>query len=119
MIIGLAVQYILGTIINLYTTFPQSGGPQVMWKFAKSQPVVFAHIIWGTLLFLGAVVFLVRAVRQKNLRWKVVTTIGFIAVLVSWISGERFVSTQNNIFSLIMAIGFMVAVVSYSFGLYQ
>lgn len=117
--IGLGVQYVLGMATNLYAAFPTSGDARVMWEYAKTQPLVMAHIIIGTLLLVGAIALCVQGYKSKNRTWQISSFLGLIAIGFSWLSGERFVSTQQDVFSLSMAVGFIAAILAYAWGIYS
>jgi hypothetical protein len=119
MVFGLAIQFLLGVFILVYTAFPESGGARVMWEYAKTQPLVLTHIILGTLLFLGAVSFAVRAYKAKGAVWIRSTLVGLIAIFGAWISGEEFVSSQQDVYSVSMSVSFILAMLSYVWGIYR
>jgi len=100
-------------------TFPESGGPGVMWEFANHQPLVMAHVIFGTLLLIGAIAFVVMATRRKEQMWKKISWIGLLFILLAWGSGERFVTTQIDAFSFSMAIAFILAILTYLWGIFR
>jgi len=115
----LIVQYILGITINLFVQFPDTKSETVLWEFAKSQTAVMLHIILGGLLLIGACVFMVRAARSKNKQWIISASVGLFAILVAVITGAKFVPTQEDMFSFIMALAFIVALIAYSWGIYK
>lgn len=115
----LIVQYILGITANLFVQFPDTKKESVLWEFAKSQWAVLSHIILGALLFIGACVFMVRAVRSKNKQWIISASVGLVAILVAGIMGAKFVPTQEDGYSFTMAVAFIVALISYAWGIYK
>ena len=117
--VGLCVQYILGMAINLYVTFPKSNDVRSLWEYARAQPLVMAHIIFGTLLLIGSIAITVRAFKSENHTWKTCTVLGLVAILTAWVSGERFISTQNDAYSLSMAIGFILGILAYAWGIFS
>ena len=118
-IIGiLVIQYTLGMISNMFVQFPDTTDPGQLWEFARSQFATGAHILIGTLLLLGAVVFVIRPVRQHNRSWIASSLVGLIAILTAFYGGVTFVSTQLNAYSLVMALSTIVAFVAYGWGLY-
>lgn len=117
--VGLAAQFMLGILVVIYAKFPESGDAGVMWKYANGQPLIMAHAAWGTLLFLGSVAFAIRSRKAKNTTWTRSAILSLLAVLGAWISGERFVSTQKDVFSLSMAVFFILAMLSYVWGIYR
>ncbi len=119
MIVALGVQFILGMAVNLFVTFPDSGGPGVMWEFARHQPLVMAHIMFGTILLIGAIAFVVGATRRQSKTWKWVSWVGLLFILLAWVGGEEFITRQQGIFSFSMAIAFILAILSYLWGVFR
>jgi len=116
---GLAIQFILGMAINLFVAFPESGGPKAMWGFTLHNPLVLAHLFIGTLLVFGAVAVVVRVFRQGETAWKWPVVSGLIWILVAWAAGDTFVTSQADILSYVMSLAFLLAILSYAFGLYR
>ena len=114
---ALVVQFLLGMYINMYVEFPKNG-PAAAWAFARSSFVVMTHIILGTLLVVGGISLLVRAIRAKNRHWTIVASIAVFGMLMSWSGGERFITTQNDVASYFMAVGFLITLLGLNWGLY-
>ncbi len=119
MLIGLIVEYLLGMSTNLFVKFPESGNEGVMWQFAKSQLLFNLHMYWGTLLLVGAVVLYIRAFLRKNKTWKIASGLGLASIIFAFIAGSSFVGNQNDMYSLVMAVAFLAAFLSYGWGLYK
>ena len=113
----LILQYALGMYTNLFVEFPQTPDIHARWVYAMSVPPVAAHVALGTLLLFGAVALLIRTAKLQTQAWKIPGYLGLLGVLIAWLSGERFVSTQTNIFSYLMSLGFLLAVFGYGWGL--
>ncbi len=118
MIIMLAVQYILGIITNLYVQFPDTTNPGQLWEFAWTHFSEAAHIIFGLLLFISAVVLFVRALQYRRATWVIASSVGLISILAAIIGGVSFIPSQNDAYLLFMAISFIVAVVAYGWGIF-
>jgi hypothetical protein len=114
----LGVQYILGMITNLFVQFPTSATDGQLWEFAWSQFSEAAHIILGLLLFVGGVIFLIRAVRAKDRVWTVAAAVGLFGILSAIYGGVTFIPSQVDQYSLVMSIAFLVSIVAYGWGLY-
>ena len=119
MLIGLAIQYFLGMAINMYIQFPDSATEGQLWEFAWKQPAVAAHIVLAILLFIGTVTLAIRAQKSQSFAWKVPAWIGFLAVLLAGFSGSRFIPTQSDPYSYLMAVCFLIAFFSYGWGLFR
>jgi hypothetical protein len=114
---ALVVQFLLGMYLNMYVEFPKNG-PAAAWAFARSSFAVMTHIILGTLLLVGGIALLVRAIRAKNRHWTIVASIAVFGMLMSWSGGERFITTQNDVASYFMAVGFLISLLGFNWGLY-
>jgi len=115
---ALVLQYVLGMLTNMFVSFPDTTQPDQLWAAARSQFPSAAHILIGTLLLVSAIVFVVRAAREPQRLWLVSAVVGLIAILAAAYGGVMFTSTQVDTYSLVMALGFIVAFVAYGWGLY-
>ena len=113
----LVIQYALGMVTNLFVQFPQTSQEVQLWEFARTQLPAMAHIALGMLLFLSAIIFVVRAARKHSRRWILSSTVGLIAILTAIISGSAFISSQVDAYSLVMAQAFAVAFLAYGWNL--
>ncbi len=118
MIAMLAVQYILGMVNNLFVKFPDTTRPGLLWEFARSQAWIMVHMILGALLLINATVILVLAFRRNHPVWKSYSIAGLAGIALAFLSGIGFVTTQADPYSLLMALGFLLALVVYGAGLY-
>jgi 4-hydroxybenzoate polyprenyltransferase len=78
-----------------------------------------AQYILGLLLFVGALVLLIRSITYKNRTWMVAGSIGLAGILVAIYGGVRFIPTQNDPYSLLMSIAFIVSLLAYVWGLFK
>lgn len=118
LLIFLILQYLLGMTTNLFVQFPQDKRDGQLWEFAWRQLPLAAHIILGILLLLGALVLVIKAIRQKNKPWIILSSFGALSILIAGMSGAIFIPTQMAIYSFVMAFTFIVALISYGWGLY-
>lgn len=109
----LSLQFLLGIVANLYVTFPESTDKATLWHAAWSHWSTAAHAILGVLIVLLGLVVLIKAIRLRQGNFSALAIIGFIMLLVAAFGGEEFVSTQKDAYSLVMAIGFIVAMGIY------
>jgi hypothetical protein len=114
----LVVQYILGMITNLFVQFPQTAQEGQLWAFAWTQLPEAAHIILGLLLFVSALIFVIRAVAKRNRGWMVSSAVGLIAIMTAIYGGVTFIPSQVDPYSLVMALAFIVAFLAYGWGLF-
>ena len=119
MIFGLSVQFILGMVANLYATFPKSGTQDQYWQAAWKNGFVGAHIVLGTIIFLNTIFLVFRATKAKSSVWLAPTWIGLVGVVIASSAGSQFVATQVVVYSLLMSVGFIIAFLSYAWGLFR
>jgi len=119
LVVGLSVQFLLGIAVNLYVQFPEDQGPKAQWDFAGNNWLVIVHLLLGTLLVLGAIALVVRAVRAKSVTWKMPAIAGLLSLILAWVAGDGFVATQADGLSYMMAVGFTLGILSYVWGLYR
>jgi len=117
-VIFLVIQYALGMYINLFVEIPRTG-PAAAWSFAWHSIPVAAHIIIGTLSLLFTIVLLVRAIRMKDRHWITLAAIATAALLLAVTGGEEFITTHNDIFSYLMSLGFVAAILDFSWGYFK
>lgn len=118
----LLMQYALGMYANLFVTFPEPDKPgQVdhgqMWGFAWSQPVLAAHITIAFILLGTAIWLYIRVLRAKERRLLLPSGLGLAAICAAWLSGATFVPYQIDLYSYSMSLFFLLALLSYGWGL--
>jgi hypothetical protein len=113
----LVLQYALGIATNLYVKFPDGVKEGQAWEFAWKQVLLAAHIILGILLFVGAVALAVRAYRNKDKVWIRASGVYLLAIFLAGFAGSSFVSKQIEVYSLIMALSFIAAILSLVWGI--
>jgi hypothetical protein len=119
LLFGLAVQFLLGMAVNLYVAFPEGVDAHQNFEFATHNFLAVAHMLWGTLLVIGSITFLVRSFKAQTTAWRTPAIMGLISILVAWGAGDAFVATQNDTWSYLMSVGFIVAILSYAWGIAQ
>ena len=103
---GLGVQFLLGMYVNLFV-------PRLNW-----QPVLIAHMVLGIGLVCGAAVAAASAIVSRDGRRIAVTGAGLAALVLAATGGIRFVfAGQDNVYSYLMAVGFILAVAVFGTGL--
>jgi hypothetical protein len=111
----LALQYLLGTWVNLFGTFPP-GPPSLGSALVDGGDVVLsAHIALAiALLFLGLVAVAYSwSLPPPHLRY--LCLLGFLSILLAAAGGVGFVYSGylNNASSFVMALGFLLAFAFY------
>jgi hypothetical protein len=126
----LAVQFLAGMLANLFVTVPArhpgrdapeyfSGVAKgVWWALGNASGFLQLHVLIGLLLGIASIVFLVLAIRARQRGWIVTAIFGFIGVFAAGFNGASFMNYGHDFSSLLMSLGFLVALLSYSIGLY-
>jgi heme A synthase len=117
-IVVLVFQYVFGMLANLFVKFPDSGNVSQYWEFARSQEIIDIHLLLGFGLLIAAVSLLVRSIIYKNQTWRTVSIVGVLAIAIAIYCGISFIPSQSDVYSLIMSLAFIAALVVYFFGLY-
>lgn len=131
MLLLLAGQLLLGMWTNLFVGVPAShpganageyfGGvvQGVFWAVTQSGlPMLVAHAALGLLLVLVSLYTIVVAFRGGERIWKIVMPIGAFGILGAGFNGASFINYGHDVSSLLMTLGFLVALLAYIIGLY-
>ncbi len=118
MIIVLAIEYLLGMATTSFVQFPENKPEGQLWAFAWKQFPLAAHIIIGGLLLVGAIVFILRSVMERNKTWIIASSIATVGIFLAVFGGSKFIPTQQDSFSFIMAFSFLLSFLAYGWGLY-
>jgi hypothetical protein len=122
----LAIQFLVGMSLNLYVTIPThhagaGSGPylsgalaSVLWSFTSGLPLLIVHVVIGILLLLSAVELVVHAVRSRRGAVAVwLAAVGLAAIIFAGFNGASFLKYNLDISSMLMSVGFALAVVCY------
>jgi hypothetical protein len=110
--------FILGMIANLYIEIPAEGNAWV-WVFTHSG-VIASHAILGTLLVVVSIASLVLAILNHRVSWITASALGLVFTGAAAFFGSDFLSAGGKeISSLLMAFGFLGALVSYAAAVFQ
>ncbi len=121
----LVVEFLLGAATSLYVTIPTNhpgagsglspGGTlaSLLWSFGSGLPLLIVHVVVGILLLLSGVELVLHAVRSGRRACVVVAAVGLAGILLAGITGAIFLRDGQNISSMLMSVGFAVAVTCY------
>ncbi|MGO8685916.1 MAG: hypothetical protein ACLQT7_01845 [Candidatus Dormibacteria bacterium] len=122
----LLVQFLVGMSVNLYVTIPThhagaGSGPylsgalaSVLWSFTSGLPLLIAHVVIGIVLLLNGIELVLHAVRSRRGPAPIwLAAGGLTAILFAGFNGASFLKYDQNISSMLMAVGFAVAVACY------
>jgi hypothetical protein len=116
----LFVQFILGMYVNLYVSFPPLNSIANVGShgFPSNYIVVMIHMMFGFLILIVSFIILLLSARIRNSKLILSSGISFAFVIIAGISGFLFLFNEANLYSLIMAVSFMIIVLSEFYYLY-
>jgi len=115
----LIIEYLLGMVASLFVQFPDTNKERILWQFANGQWSIVLHMLIALGLVLSGIVFLIRTIRKRNKYWIISASVGLVSLLIATFAGVEFVSMQNDAASYTMSTAFIIALVSYGWGIYK
>jgi hypothetical protein len=121
----LAGQFVLGMVSNLYAQIPTTVpgvrgnfdnrlGAAARWALLRGPPELQAHVATGLTIGLCATTLTVLSLRTRKRPWQLLAPAGLLATAGTGRSGAAFlVYHQDNLYSLLMSIGFLAALFIY------
>jgi hypothetical protein len=125
----LAAQFLIGMIVNLFVQVPAfhpgANAPEyftgvaqgVAWALFNAPWQLLIHVVLGLSLFLLSIVLLVLAIISRRGAWITVSVLGFIGTMAAGFNGASFLNYGHDFSSLLMAVGFLLAAISYTIGI--
>jgi hypothetical protein len=126
----LAIQFLIGMVINLFATLPAShpgtNAPEyfsgvavgVAWALGHGNWWLRLHAIDGLLLFLDSLVLIWFAIVVRQRAWITATIVGWFGIVSAGFNGASFMNYGHDFSSLFMSIGFLIALIAYAAGVY-
>jgi hypothetical protein len=105
-------------LVSSNVNIPKNDSASQAWKIVFKHPAVLLHVIVGTIVVVEAIIFLARAIRGHDRFWITLTSAGLVLVLLAFVSGETYVSTQKGSALTLMGNAAAGAVVAYGVGWY-
>lgn len=127
----LIVQFLLGTTVNLFvkipTDHPGANPPEyfgglvtsVNWAILHGGPWLTLHAALGLVLVLAALGTLVQAIRLRGGGLITLAALGVVGVLGAGFNGGSFLNYREDFSSMLMAVGFALAMAAYVALLYS
>jgi hypothetical protein len=121
----LIVQFLLGTTVNLFVEIPgdhPGANPQeyfggvvtsVSWAILHGGLWLTLHAALGLLLVLAASGTLVQAIRLRGGGRVTLAALGLVGVLGAGFNGGSFLNYHEDFSSMLMAVGFALAMAAY------
>ncbi len=113
----LAIQFLLGIYINLYVAFPpvfsNSFGMGFRTGFGMGIGMmpyfsIVMHITLAFLILFASFIMLFLSLRINNKNLIIESFVSFFFVLIAGLSGFLFLFNENNIYSFMMAVSFVL-----------
>ena len=127
----LAIQFLIGMLVNLYVVVPSdhpgAGAPEyftgvaqaVAWALVNAPLALLLHASVGLLLFLASLLLIGLAIASRSRAWIVTSLLGLLGIMGAGFNGASFMNYGGlALSSLLMAIGFLLAAISYAIGFY-
>ncbi len=102
--------------VSYKVNFPKGVSFSQSWRFVFTHLPVLLHIIIGTIVLAEAFLLLIRSILSRHRSWIFLASVGFVLVLLSYISGESYMAAQRNIAISIMGDSWFGAIVIYGLG---
>jgi hypothetical protein len=133
LLILLAAQFLLGMAVNLFVTIPANHPgarppeyfsgvfESVRWAVTSSSSPLWLllHASLGLVLVVLSIVLLISAIIARKGGWIAVAIIGLIGVLGAGFNGGSFLNYNEDFSSMLMSVGFILAMLAYGIGLAQ
>jgi len=72
------------------------------------------HIAIGLIILAGSIQYAAKTFIKKQKQLYAYGIVGLVGVLLALVGGEGFMETQNDAYSMLMSVGFIVAMVAYA-----
>lgn len=117
MLVTLFAELLLGMANTFWLTLPDSGSG---WTKAAPAALLMAHITLGAALLVFAIWIAVLAWRDHDRVWLVASAHGIAGIVIAVGAGSAFMSeVSNDGASYLMAVGSVLAIAGYTYGLYR
>ena len=127
----LLAQFLLGMVVNLFVELPKShpgadareyfgGVARGLWWAIASGPVwLKLHVLLGMLILVTGIMTLVFASKRGGAAVIVAAALGLSGAIGSVFNGASFINYGHEYSSLLMSVGFLIAVPSYGYLVYR
>ena len=129
-LVFLIVQFLPGMAVNLFVTIstnhPGANAPEyfggvvqsVTWAILHGHILLILHAAFGLVLVFASVGTLVQAIRTRTRGLIVTAGFGACGVIAAGFNRGSYLNYHEDFSSMLMSVGFAVAVVSFVTGLY-
>lgn len=129
LLIVLLIQFLAGMLVNFFVKIPDShpGAHPADYFVGVAQSDIWAlrfgewelrlHVVIGLILAVIAVALLVIAILARHRAWIIAASFGFLGVFAAGFNGGSFLNYAEDFSSLLMTIGFLIALIAYALGM--
>lgn len=126
----LAAQFLVGMLVNLFVVVPTNhpgAHPSeyfsgvvtgVLWVLENGTLWLRLHAIIGFALLLSSLILIGLAIASRRKAWIISSIVGLLGIVAAGFNGASFLNYGEDFSSLLMSIGFLVAVIPYMIGVY-
>ena len=126
----LAAQFLVGMLVNLFVVVPTNhpgAHPSeyfsgvvtgVLWVLGNGTLWLRLHAIIGFALLLSSLILIGLAIASRRRAWIITSIVGLLGIVAAGFNGASFLNYGEDFSSLLMSIGFLVAVIPYMIGVY-
>lgn len=124
----LVIQFIVGMYLNFYVQLPASHpgihgsyAPSIPWAIAGHAGIALTiHVVNWILLTVGAIALVIRGILSHRKAFIIGNSLGLLFILMAGSGGLSFLNRGGqDKDSFMMAIGFILAIISYSVTFYK
>jgi len=122
----LAAQFLIGMVVNLYVQIPsvhpgtrtsnyfQGVGQGVVWVLGQGSLSLVVHAALGLILALISIFLIGFAIAARKRVWIFLSVAGWIGIVGAGFNGVSFLNYGHDFSSLLMSVGFLLAMISYT-----
>jgi hypothetical protein len=125
----LVIEFLFGILVDHFVSIPTplpGNSPSnsgvlygLAWSLGQtSTPLLLLHVILGLLLVLISLVLVVLSLVARQRPWIAVSLLAAAGMVIAVLSGASFVESSVDASSLVMSVGFLLALIAYALGLY-
>lgn len=126
----LLFEFVFGMLVNLFVQIPSplpgstpAGSQNVLgelgWALRQTNtPVLVVHVVVGLTLVVISLAAVILAFAARRGPWVTVALVGAVGLIIATLSGANFVESGAARSSLVMSLGFLLALIAYALGLY-
>jgi heme A synthase len=109
----LVIQFLLGMLASFYQEIPK--GIEKYQVYYHMGYILFHVIAAFSLVIAGTVIFINIVKNHYQKKYMILSLIGLLCIIIAFMSGVFFIEKENDLYSFIMASGFIGAMIPYAY----